>query len=199
MKQLLIIPLLALTLGLFAQNKISEAFAKSYKNEYAEQYALAAKDIEAVYDDASYEMNFRLGWLYYMVQDYPRAAKHYKKAVAIRTSSIEARMGYVMPVAAMENWEEVIATYKEVLNRDPNHSVVNYRMAYLHNERKQYAEALKYAQKVASMYPFDFDNNFLLGGIYVSLGKIAEAKEHYNKALIYNPGSSVVLKKLESL
>ena len=99
----------------------------------------------------------------------------------------------------MENWDDVIKTYSEVLTIDPNNSIVNYRMGYIYYLRKDFEKAAGYTEKVIALYPFDFDANLLLGQIYISLGKIKEAKAHLQRAQHYDPTSTTVKELLEKV
>ena len=180
-------------------NKITDAFSKSYLGETNKEYLAAIVSIENVYDANSFAMNLRLGWLHYLSKDYAKAQTYYNKAISLEPKSIDARLGYINSAAALQNWDEVLKTYKDILTIDPNNSLVNYRVGYIYYYRKNFTEAEKYALKVLEMYPFDFDTNFLLGSVYVGQGKIVEAKKYYQLALMYNPDSKDVTTALSKL
>ena len=181
-----------------AQQNISVAFSKSYAYEYNSDYTKAISALTALNQD-NYQINLRLGWLNYMNKDYAKSETHYKKAVAIEPSSIEARFGYVLPLSALGNWNSVLAVYLEVLKLDPNNSIANYRTASIYFNRKEYANATAYISKVIRLYPFDYDSNLLLGKIYKAQNKIAEAKKYFEKALEYNPQSEDATNALKDL
>jgi len=186
------------TLGM-SQANVNEAFSKSYSYENDKDYSKAISVITTVYDANSYTMNLRLGWLNYLAGEYVKSQGFYKKAVALESKSVEARLGYIYPTSAMENWDDVIKTYNEILTIDPNNSTVNYRMASIYSYRKNYTKAAGYAEKVVALYPFDYDSNYLLGYIYISLGKIKEAKICLIRALHYNPSSIEVKTLLDKI
>lgn len=182
-----------------SQTNVSEAFSKSYTYESDKDYKNAISAISNVYDAASYDQNLRLGWLHYLNGDYTKSQGYYKKAIALESNSIEARLGYVYPVSAMENWDDVIKTYNDILAIDPNNSTVNYRLAAIYSYRKEFEKAANYAKKVVTLYPFDYDANYLLGQVYISLGKIKEAKVHLTRALNYYPTSTDVKTLLDKI
>jgi len=186
------------TLGM-SQTNINEAFSKSYSYENDKDYSKAISVITAVYDANSYTMNLRLGWLNYLAGEYVKSQGFYKKTIVLEPKSVEARLGYVYPTSVMENWDDVVKTYNEILTIDPHNSTVNYRMASIYNYRKEYAKAASYAEKVVNLYPFDYDANYLLGYIYISLGKIKEAKVCLRRALDYNPSSTDVKSLLDKI
>jgi len=196
MKKIILNILFLATVSLgMSQTNVNEAFTKSYNYETDKDYANAISAITAVYDANSYTMNLRLGWLNYLVGEYVKSQGFYKKAIVLESKSIEARLGYAYPTSAIGNWDDVVKIYDEILTIDPYNSTVNYRMASIYSYRKDYTKAASYAEKVVTLYPFDYDSNYLLGHIYISLGKIKEAKICLIRALHYNP-SSVEVKTL---
>ncbi len=190
--------LMVLTKPLGAQGSAELAFSKSYSFEYDKQYAKAIEAMTALNSDA-YEVNLRLGWLYYLNKDYPKSETFYKKAIASEPSSVEARFGIVLPLAALGNWNAVLAHYLDILKIDPNNSIANYRIGYIYYSRKDYANAMIHTAKVIKMYPFDYDSNLLAGKVMMAQAKNAEAKKYLGKAIEYNPQSEeakALLKKL---
>jgi tetratricopeptide (TPR) repeat protein len=180
-------------------SKIADAFSKSYLGESNKEYLASIVSIENVYDATSFAMNLRLGWLHYLNKEYSRSQSYYNKAITLEPKSVDARLGYINAAAALQNWDEVLKTYKDILTFDPNNSLVNYRVGYIYYYRKNFTEAEKHLLKVVQMYPFDFDTNFLLGSVYVGQGKIVEAKRYYQLAQLYNPASKDVTDALAKL
>ena len=171
-----------------AQQNADLAFSKSYVFEYNSEYSKAIAVLTEL-NSESYQVNLRLGWLYYLNKDYVKSEAHYRKAVNSEPSSVEARFGLVLPMSALGNWNNVLAVYLEVLKLDPNNSIANYRTASIFYTRKDYVNATAYIVKVIRLYPFDYDSNLLYGQILQAQNKIAEAKKHFEKALQYNPQS----------
>lgn len=189
---------LFLSILLSAQQSNEIAFSKSYLYEYDAQYAKAIKSLQDLNVD-NYEINLRLGWLFYLSKDYLKSENYYKKAVAHETGSIEARFGLVLPLSALGNWNNVLSLYLEILKQDPNNSIANYRTASIYYTRKDYGNTANYILKVIKMYPFDFDSNLLYGKNLYAQGKNSEAKKYIEKALEYNPQSEearAIFKKL---
>jgi tetratricopeptide (TPR) repeat protein len=183
--------------------KITEAsinaFSESYKNEVSKDYEKAITAIKNVYSANSYEMNLRLGWLYFLKKEYIQSAKYYKTAISVQPKSIEAMLGLVNPGAELQNWTEVFDTYKRILQIDPYHSVANYRIALMYYYRKDYTNGQMHLQKVLDLYPFDYDSMLLMAQTKLAAGKITEAKSWYQKVLLYNPGDTTAKKALEKL
>lgn len=188
-----------ITTSITAQNNISTAFYNSYTYENEKNYDKAIQSLNAVYSESSYDINLRMGWLYYIQGDYLKSQNKYKQAVKLAPKSIEAKFGLIYPLTALQNWNEVLKVYEQILLLDPNNSKANYHVAYIYYVRKDFAKANQYANKTYTLYPFDYDSNLLLGRINISLGKILEAKNYLNKALNYSPSSIEVINLLKVL
>ncbi len=184
---------------LFGQNLVSEAFSQSYHSEYNKEYSNAISEIDQIYSTDSYEINLRLGWLYYLNGDYVKSNNYYKNAIKIQPKSIEAKLGLAYPVSALESWDDLINIYNDILKIDPFNYTVNLRMATIYYYRKDFQKAETYGEKISSLYPFDYSYNLILGKINLSLGNIIHAKEHLNIALLYDPTATEVLDLLKAL
>jgi len=183
---------------LLAQNSKSlhEAFAASYKAEASGEYTRAIEILRKEYNENSYEINLRLGWLTYYIGSFTESAAYYNKAIQLMPYSIEARLGYVMPASVMGNWDHVLAKYQEILNIDPNHYLTNYRIGLIYYYREEYQYALNHFEKIANMYPFDYDAIVMFAWANFRLGKLREASALFNKALLIRPGDASALEGL---
>ncbi|MCH2043453.1 MAG: tetratricopeptide repeat protein [Saprospiraceae bacterium] len=180
-----------------AQNKaMLSAFEESYQLEASWEYDKAIETLKGVYDQKSYECNLRLGWLYYSSRQYLESSKYYQKAIDIRPMSIEARLGFVLPEAALSNWNSVLEKYEEILKIDPHNSVVNYRVGSIYYGRKAYKKAEVHFEKVINSYPFDYNSLLMQGWTKYFLGKTTEAKVLFNKVLLYSPDDKSALEGL---
>lgn len=187
------------TVSIAQKNPTAAAFSVSYGYEYNKDYVKAIATITKIYKADSYEMNIRLGWLTYMNADYMKSKSYYQKAMNISPRSIEARLGIANPLSALRSWEEIIRVYKDILTISENHFLTNYRLAYIYYDKKKFDVANRYATKVQSLQPFNYDNNLLLGKINISLGNITIAKKYLNSALLYSPSSVEVIGLLKVL
>jgi tetratricopeptide (TPR) repeat protein len=183
---------------LFAQSPAQQqqAFKESYVQEYNKQYAEAIASLTKVYDEKSYEVNLRLGWLHYQNKNYPQSQQYYQKAANVKSYSVEARLGLVKPLSVLENWDKVLNIYEEILKIDPQNYTANYWAGVIYYNRKKYDQASKLFEKIVNLYPFDYDGNYMLGWTFVNLGKSAEAKILFNKGLLNKPGDAACLEAL---
>lgn len=173
--------------ALFSQDRMIVAFSKSIELEYKGEYVKAIAPLREVYDEKSYEMNLRLGWLTYEATQYVESAAYYQKSVDLKPYSIEAKLGYVYPASALGNWDMVTAQYKNILEIDPQNTVVNYRMGLIDYNNKRYAAAYKYFEKVVNLYPFGYDALLMFAWTNFQLGRSREAKVLFGKVLLIFP------------
>ena len=168
-------------------SEIIKAFQESYKFENTGEYLQSIKTLEAVYDENSYEINLRLGWLNYQSGKFNESMALYNKAISIFPYAIEAKFGLVLPAAALAKWDLVIDQYDKILEIDPKNTYANYRLGFIYYERKEYEKAHSYFEKVVNLYPFDYDGLLMFAWTKFQLHQLREAKILFNKVLMYSP------------
>ncbi|MCI1186645.1 tetratricopeptide repeat protein [Hymenobacter sp. DH14] len=181
-----------------AQAEQSAAFSSSYSAEAKADYAEAIAPIRAIYT-GTYEQNLRLGWLYFLAKNYTAAAAHYQKAVEQRPYAIEPKLGLIKPLNALGQIDRMLTTYESILKIDPQNTQANYWTGVIFLNRKAYAPAARYFERVVNLYPFDYDSNLSLAWAYFNLGKKAEARALYTKALLIRPGDAAATAGLKRL
>jgi tetratricopeptide (TPR) repeat protein len=182
--------------GQTSQAALQDAFSKSYQYEYRGNFADAISALKTVYQEDSYEINVRLGWVTYLAGLFTESSAYYQKAIALKPYSIEAKLGIANPASALGNWDQVIAQYNEILTIDPQNTTANYRMGSIYYGRKDYGKAEKYLEKVINLYPFDYDSNILFAWTCLKLGKLREAQVLFNKVLLIKPTDASALEGL---
>jgi tetratricopeptide (TPR) repeat protein len=190
---------LFLSQGLFSQTNyttLREAFGKSQQYESRGNFTEAIAALKNVYQEDSYEVNLRLGWVTYLNGLFTESAAYYQKAITLKPYSLEAKFGYVYPASALGNWDQVISQYKSILAIDPQNTTANYRMGSIFYGRKDYTAAEKYLEKVVNLYPFDYDSMILYAWTNFKLGKLREAQVLFNKVLLNKPTDTSALEGL---
>ena len=175
---------------------IQDAFEKSYLYEYSGDYSKAIDGLKNVYDEESYEINLRLGWLTYMGGFFTESTAYYQKSIDLRPLSIEAKFGFVYPASALGNWEQVKNQYNEILKIDPQNTLANYRLGSIYYGNEDYTTALKYFEKIVNLYPFDYDGLIMYAWTNLKLGKFREAEVLFNKVLMNTPNEKSALEGL---
>lgn len=199
LKKLAIVLLLLAVNGVYGQQdqKSKEAaFAASYANETNGDYSKAIQSLKDVYDEESYAVNLRLGWLNYLAGYFTESISYYNTAIKLRPLSIEAKLGITYPAAAVSNWDLVMTQYKEVLKIDENHYTANLKLGQLYLNRKEYKKAEKHFDLLLNQYPFTYDVVLNTAWTYYYLGKLREAKVLFNEVLLLNPGDESATKGL---
>ena len=175
------------------QNTVQEAFNKSYVLESGKKYNEAIEALKSINAINNYPIQIRLGWLTYSAKRYNESVIAYKKAAELMPASVEALLGAVNPLVAQNKWEEVEQTYLAILKNDPKNSSTNFRLGQIYYNRKEYSKAEKYFSTALNLYPFDYDSILMSGWNYYFLGKYSEAKELFNRVLLYSPKDTSAL------
>jgi tetratricopeptide (TPR) repeat protein len=178
---------------------IKDAFQQSYIQEATGEMAAAINSLKEVYNEKSYEINLRLGWLCYQAGNFSESVAFYNNAIGLMPYAIEPRFGVVYPGAAMGNWTMVISQYEKILEICPNNSIALHRLGLIHYGKEEYEMARRYFQKVVNLYPFDYDALTMLGWTFFKLNNFREAKVLFQKALLHTPGGTSATEGLDLL
>ncbi len=187
-KFIIILTILALpTVAQVNQDALQEAFSKSYISEKSGDFSAAMDELKKVFDESSYEMNLRLGWLNYNAGLFDESIIFYSTSLKLKPYSEEARFGLILPKAALGKWDDVIAIYDKILEINPQNTVALYRLGLVYYGRKSYSKAESLFKKVVDLYPFGYDGLLMLGWTSYFLGNNNQAKVLFNKVKLYNP------------
>lgn len=184
--------------GQYSEN-VLKAFEQSYAAEKEGDFRKSASFLSETYQDNSYEYNLRLGWLHYKSGRFEESKTYYRKALALLPYSEEARFGLILPLAAKNEWNEVIGYYNQILENNPGNTVALYRLGLVYYERKEWSQAARCFQKVVDLYPFGYDGLLMLAWSNLQLGKTREAKILFNKVILWSPGDQSALEGIKIL
>ncbi len=176
-----------------------KAFNSSINKEKNGDYKAAIDELLKVYDDnkTNYLFNLRLGWLYYSKKDYSNSKKYYSTAEKINTSAVEAKLGLVYPLAALNDWDNVKKVYLEILKLDGNNYTANLRLGQIYLNNSEFQNAKTYLEKVYKLYPGEYEPNLSLGYTYYYIGNNSKAKELLTKALMLSPNDTLAIAGLK--
>jgi len=166
---------------------LQDAFSKSYQAEAQGDYSKASKALTAVFDKNSYELNLRLGWLNYKAGLLTESESYYRRAIQLMPFGIEARFGLVYPLSSLGSSNQVVNTYKEILDIDPQNSLANFRIGLVYYGLEDYSKANLHFSKVVNLYPFDYEGIHMLAWTKLKMGKNNDAKILFEKALLFKP------------
>ena len=99
---------------------LTAIFKQSYEYEATKNYEAAVNVINSLYSETSYEINLRLGWLYYLSGKLKESITYYQKASTIMPVATEPLWGIINSLVKLENWNEVEKTYISILKIDSN-------------------------------------------------------------------------------
>lgn len=177
------------SVSLLAQEDVYSAFAKSYQLETDGRYAEAASELEALKQN-TYAVNLRLGWLYYQGGQYTVSLNYYARAINQKPTSVEARLGYVLPAAKLKAWTNVGAQYDAILKLDPNNYKANYYRGLMFYNMGNYKTASLYFDKMCNLYPFDYDVVILSAWNSYYLKDMSKSRALFDQALLIQPNSA---------
>lgn len=178
---------------IYAQNnfsKLQEAFSKSYELEAQGDFKLAVNEIKALYEEDSYEINLRLGWLNYMAGSFNESIAFYKKSMELMPYADEPKFGYIFPLTALGRWDEVIGIYKAILENSPHNTKAMYYLGTIYYNRLQFDKSISYFKQIVDLYPFDYDGLLMYGWTKLKLGNKKEAKDLFQKVLLNKPNDT---------
>jgi tetratricopeptide (TPR) repeat protein len=176
--------------------KQQEAFTTSYTLEYNGDYQKAIDAIKKVYDEKSYELNLRAGWLNYEAALYIESQQFYQKAISLNPNSIEAKLGYIYPATALGNKDQVINQYSEILKIDTQNATANYQLGLYYYYKKDYKKGINYFEKLVTLSPSGYDALLMYAWTEFQLGKTIEAYQLFNKVLLISPNDKSALEGL---
>ena len=94
-QKILVFLLMAVPLFALTDEEIREAYYKSYNYEKIGDYRNAMNALSPVLKEypKAYTVNLRMGWLYYLNENYADALKHYEASMKVAPAATEARLG----------------------------------------------------------------------------------------------------------
>ncbi|WP_029520931.1 tetratricopeptide repeat protein [Persephonella sp. IF05-L8] len=180
---------------------IKNAYYRSYQYEKSGNYEDAIKALIPLYKEYpnGYTINLRLGWLYYLDKKYANSIYHYEKAMKLLPSSVEAKLGYTLPLLSQNRYSDVEKVCYQILNIDFYNYYGNLRLSFVLRMQNKFTLAEKVINKMLALYPTD--TNFLveLGLLKFATGKKEEAKKIFNDVLILDPENVIAREYLKKL
>ncbi len=178
---------------------LQSAFIESFTLENAANYSKAAATLLTQYGESSYEMNLRLGWLYYKAEDLKASNKYYAIAIKLMPYAVEAKLGATLPQAALNEWDAVLQLYKDVLSIDKKNNVALYNAGLIYYNRSNFGEAYELFKELNNLYPTDYSALLMHGWSALKLGKTRESKVLFNSLLLFYPNDASAQEALELL
>ncbi len=182
-------------------DKMADLFESSIAHESSGNIDRALNETLAILklDSNHYLGNYRAAWLNYYKGSYAKSITYYEKAVSIQPSSIEAKLGVLLPLMAMKNWAKAENLSKKLYAKAPHNYYAGSRLAYILYAQGKFAEAETQYKKVIEAFPSETDMILGLGWTYLKLGKTQHAKNAFNQVLVIKKNNLSAKTGLESL
>jgi tetratricopeptide (TPR) repeat protein len=178
--------------------ELGQAFSQSHAAEQKGDLKLAIAALQGTKDNG-YLVLLRLGYLHFSSGLSAEAMQYYQQAIKQRPFAIEPRLGMANAAAQANNWSQVQSQYEAILRIDPNQTYVHYQLGMIKYNKKDYAHALRHFEKVANLYPADFDGMIMLAWTHFRLGKLKEAKVLFQQVLWLRPNNPSALEGLSMI
>lgn len=175
---------------------LTAIFKMSYEYEAAKNYEAAINSIHSLYSETSYEINLRLGWLYYLSGKHKESITYYNKASELMPAATEPKWAIINPYTKLENYVEIEKVYHSILKIDSKNTSANYYLAMIYYYRKDYVNAKKYFDVSLNLFPFGYNNLLMSAWTNYYLGNKNEASVLFNKILLYSPNDKSALEGL---
>ena len=136
---------------------VREAIAQSSTFEKSADYekAIAAIAPTATNYPTDYTLNVRLGWLYYLDKKYDESERSYQAAIQAAPRSVEAKLGYLLPLFANSKFNAAESVARQVVELDPSNYYGNLRLAVALRIEGKSTEAREIVDRNLALYPAD--------------------------------------------
>jgi len=205
MKTILLLILLLLPANGFTEDlpieTIRNCYYQSYQHERQNRYTDAIQDLKPVYQmyKNTYTVNYRLGWLYYLNNNYANALYHLENAQMAIPSSKEVVIIMILVYQAKADWESVERLAVTILKNDFYHMNGNYWYVVSLKMQGKYELAQKVSNKMLTMNPTSIMFLQELGENLYLNQQMEESMTVFNNLLILsqeNPTALYYLKKM---
>ena len=180
---------------------IREAYHKSYQYERTQNYPDAVKALTLLHQayPEGYTVNLRLGWLYYLSGNFANAKVHYQTVIKVAPSSVEAKLGFMLPMLAQARYKDVEAMAKQVMEIDHSNYLANLRLAIALRMQKKFDQAEEVAMRMLVLYPTDLGFLTQLGLIKIAQKDPESATQLFTDILTLDPENVTAKQQLAAL
>ncbi len=147
-------------------------------------------------DPSAYRSELQLASQCYAHGDYANAVTHYRIAIQTAPQALDACLGCLLPLLAMERFDEAEALSERVIAQYPANYYANLRLAYALRRQGKHQSAEAVLNRMLPLYPTDVS---LL--LELALGKLAcnqnaTAKRLFLQVLALAPDNTIALQQL---
>lgn len=168
---------------------IQSAYHNSLFYENVEKFSDAINALVPVYKayPKGYTVNLRLGWLSYRLGRLSNSKAYYEVAMQVVPTSIEAKLGYLLPLLAQEHFKEAEQTCYQILHDDYYNFYGNLRLIYALQRQDKTDLVLKVVEKMLARFPANTELLVVLAQVYHKQGKTDQAVRVFSDVLTLDP------------
>jgi len=179
--------------------KLRDKFSESSRYEKTQNFTEAIKALESAqwgnYQD--YCANLRLSWLYYQTKDYAKSIRCAEVAIQAAPESIEAKLGYVLPLLAQVRYAQAETVVNQVIALDPGNYLAHLRLTSICRLRKDYPKADSEAAAMLVRYPADVTFLTELALARAAQGRTVDAHHLFQQVILLDPENFIARQFLE--
>ena len=160
-------------------------FQLNYEGEAEGNFDAAIRALEPIVEaNPNHEFAaLRMGWLEYLRGDYNESARSYHHALDLNESSLEARLGLLLPLLAQQRWREAAAEAQRVLEIAPWNYYAHVRLMVAEEGQRQWQTLARHAREVGARYPSDATILVYLARAEARQGNLDAALAAYEQVL----------------
>jgi tetratricopeptide (TPR) repeat protein len=167
--------------------QLRNAWAQSLSCEQNGDFVRALAPLRSMPRD--YAICLRMGWLEYRAGHYPASSVHYMEALGTSPCSLEARLGLLLPLLAMNHHAEAERIAREVLQESPANPLAAARLATSLRKQGRLGEAETILVPALKNYPTDISLLTELALVCAARHRASEAHRLFGEILLLDPGN----------
>lgn len=184
--------------GRIGDEDVRECYQDSHYYERSQDYHAAIEALLPVFERnrRGYTVNLRLGWLHYLSGDYANAESYYRTAIKTSSDSIEAKLGYTLPLMAQGRYQRLEFVTKQILRADQRNYYGSLRLGFALRMQGKHSSAEKVIRRMLRLYPTDVSFLTELAFAKLAQGRASSAKVVFGNVLKLDPDNWIAKQQL---
>lgn len=138
-----------------------------------------------------YATSLRQGWLEYLAGNYLVSSERYDNAVHLAPRSLEARLGFLLPLLARGRNTQAEQVAREILRESPQHPLAQARLAVALRQQHQLTEAERTVTAALKSHPTDVALLNELALVHAARQRLPAARQLFNEVITLDPDNAV--------
>ncbi|MBF0273111.1 MAG: hypothetical protein HQL98_13760 [Magnetococcales bacterium] len=139
----------------------------------------------------------RRAWLLYLLGGHNESIREYRLAIERNGASLDARLGLLLPLLALERWDETQREARTILDKAPHNYLALLRLAVAQAGSREWQGVVQTAHTLITAFPSDAMGFLYLARARTGLGQKREAAEAYRAVLVRLPDQAEAKAALE--